>query len=108
MCFIDNLIYFLKIIIKNKYNITFIQFLLIHYIFKRWKNIIYIQDIIIVHMYEIVKIQVHFQSIYLIFLLMFLDRCVDIGKIFNNEIYLFSFGQSMEKIIMVKVGCFCM
>jgi len=28
--------------VKNKYNTTFIQFLLICYIFKRWGNIIYI------------------------------------------------------------------
>jgi len=35
-------------------------------------------------------------------------RCVDIWKIFRNEIYLFSFGQSMENIIMVKVRYFCM
>jgi hypothetical protein len=34
----------------------------------------------------------------------FLNRCVDLGKKFKNEIYLFSFGQSMKKIIMVKVG----
>jgi hypothetical protein len=31
-------------------------------------------------------------------------RCVDLGKIFKNENYLFSFGQSMKNIIMVKVG----
>jgi hypothetical protein len=35
-------------------------------------------------------------------------RCVDLGKIFKNEIYLFSFGQNMKNIIMVKVGYFCM
>jgi len=35
-------------------------------------------------------------------------RCVNLGKIFKNEIYLFSFGQSMKNIIMVKVGYLCM
>jgi hypothetical protein len=29
-------------IITNKYNTTFIPFVLCHYIFKRWENIIYI------------------------------------------------------------------
>jgi hypothetical protein len=38
----------------------------------------------------------------------FFDRCVNLGKIFKNEIYLFSFGQSMKKIIIVKIGYFCM
>jgi hypothetical protein len=66
------------------------------------------QDIIIVQMYEIVKIQMHFHSNYLIFLLNFFYRCVDLGKIFKNEIYLFSFEQNMKKIIMVKVGYFYM
>jgi hypothetical protein len=64
-----------------------------------------IQDIILVQIYEIVKIQMNFQSNYLIFLLNFFYRCTDHEKIFNNEIYLFSFGQSMKKIIMFKVGC---
>jgi len=50
----------------------------------------------------------HFQSNYLIFLLNFCYRCVDLGKILKNEIYFFSFEQSMKKIIMVKVGYFCM
>jgi hypothetical protein len=59
-------------------------------------------------MYEIVKIQMHLKSNYFIFLLNFFYRCVYIGKIFLNEIYLFSFGQSMKKIKMVKVGYFCM
>ncbi len=31
-------------------------------------------------------------------------RCVDFGIFSKNEIYLFSFGQSMKKIIMIKVG----
>jgi len=37
ICFIDNIFYF-KIfpVITNKYNITFIKKILIHYIFKRW------------------------------------------------------------------------
>jgi hypothetical protein len=48
-------------------------------------------------MYEIMKIQMNFQS-------NFSYRCVDLGKVFKNEIYFFSFGQSMKKIIMVKVG----
>jgi hypothetical protein len=47
-------------------------------------------------MYEIVKIQMHFQSNYLTILLNFFCRCVDLGKIFKNEIYFFSFGQSMK------------
>ncbi len=34
-------------------------------------------------------------------------RCVDLGKIFKNGVYLSSFGESMKKIIMVKVGYFC-
>ncbi len=72
------------------------------------KNIIKnLQDIILVQMYEIVKIQMHFQSNYLIFLFKLFYRCVDLGNIFMNEIYFFSFGQSMKKIIMVKVGYFC-
>ncbi len=57
-------------------------------------------------MYEIVKIQMHFQSNYLTFWLKHFHRCVDLGKIFKNEIYLFLFGQSMKNIIMVKVGYF--
>jgi hypothetical protein len=59
-------------------------------------------------MYEIVKIQIHFQSNYLKFWFKIFHRCVGLGKIFKNEIYLFSFGQSMKNIIMVKVGYFCM
>jgi len=59
-------------------------------------------------MYEIVKIQMHFQIIHLIFLLTsFFNRCVDLGKIFKNEIYLFSFEQNMKKIKMVKIRYFC-
>jgi len=68
----------------------------------------YLQDIILVQMYEIVKIQMHFQSNNLIVLLNFFYRCVDLVKIFKNEICFFSFGQIMKKIIMVKVGYFCM
>jgi hypothetical protein len=45
--------------------------------------------------YEIVKIQMHLQSIY--FIIIFFYRCVDLGKKIKNIIYLFSFGQSMEK-----------
>jgi hypothetical protein len=41
-------------------------------------------------------------------LLNFFYKCVDLGKIFKNEIYFFSFGQSMKKIIMVEVGYFYM
>jgi hypothetical protein len=55
-----------------------------------------LQHIIFVQMYEIMKFQMHFQSNYLIFLLNFFYRCINIGKIFKNEIYLFSFGQSMK------------
>jgi hypothetical protein len=54
-----------------------------------------LQDIIIVQMYEIMKIQMHFQSNYLTFWFRIFHRCVDFGKIFKNEIYLFSFGQSI-------------
>jgi hypothetical protein len=57
-------------------------------------------------MYEIVKIQMHLQSNYLRFWFKIFHKCVDLGKIFMNEIYLFSFGQSMKNIIMVKVGYF--
>jgi len=63
-----------------------------------------LQDIIVVQMYEIVKIQMHFQSNYLTFWFKNFHRCVDRGKMFKNEIYLFSFGQSMKNIIMIKVG----
>jgi len=59
-------------------------------------------------MYEIVKIQMHFKSNYLIFWLKFFNRCVDFGKTFNIEIYLFSIEQSIKKIMMVKVEYFCM
>jgi hypothetical protein len=73
------------------------------------KNIIKnLQDFILVQMYEIVKIQIHFQSYYLIFLLNLFHRCVDLGKIFKNETYFFSFGQSMKIIIIIKVEYFCM
>jgi len=67
-----------------------------------------LQDIILVQMYEILNIQMHFQSNYLIFLLNVFYSCVNLGKIFKNEICFFSFGQSMKKIIMVKVGYFYM
>jgi len=42
--------------------------------------------------YEIVKIQMHFPSNYLIFWFYIFDKCVDLGKIYKNEIYLFSLG----------------
>jgi hypothetical protein len=67
-----------------------------------------LQDMILVQMYEIVNIQMHFQSNSLIFLLKFFCKCVDLGKIFKNEIYFFSFGQSTGKKIMVKIGYFYM
>jgi hypothetical protein len=54
------------------------------------------------------EIQMHFQSNYLTFWFKKFHRCVNLGKIFKNEHYLFSFGQSMKNIIMVKVGYFCM
>jgi len=57
---------------------------------------------------EIVKIQMHFRSNYLIFWFYIFYKCVDFGKIFKNEIYLFSLGQIMKKIIMLKVEYFCM
>jgi hypothetical protein len=47
-------------------------------------------------MYEIVKIQMHFQSNYLI-LLFFNNISVDLGKEIKNEIYFFSFGESIKK-----------
>jgi hypothetical protein len=59
-------------------------------------------------MYEIVMIQMQFQSNYYYFVKVFFNRCEDLGKIFKNEIYLFSFGQSMKNIIMFKVGYFRM
>jgi hypothetical protein len=58
-------------------------------------------------MYEVMNIQMQFSIKLLDFLLIFFYRCVNLGKIFWNEIYLFSVGQSMEKIIMVKVRYFC-
>jgi hypothetical protein len=72
---------------------------------KRKRNL---QDIIVIQMYEIEKIQMHFWSNYLIFWFKFFYGSEDLGKVFQNEIYLFSFGQNMTKIIMVKVGYFCM
>jgi hypothetical protein len=45
----------------------------------------------------ILKIQMHFQSNYLILWFKFFYRCVDLGEIFMNEIYLFSFGKKYEK-----------
>jgi hypothetical protein len=72
---------------------------------KKKKNL---QDIIVVQMYEIMKIQMHSQSNYLTFWFKKFHTCVNLGKIFKNEIYLFSFGQSMKNIIIVKVGYFCM
>jgi hypothetical protein len=40
ICFVDNIFYFkIFFIVTNKYNTTFIPFLLIRYIFKRWWNI---------------------------------------------------------------------
>jgi hypothetical protein len=53
-------------------------------------------------------IQMHFWSNYLIYLVNFSYRCVDHCKIFKNEMYLFSFRQSTKKIIIVKIGYFCM
>ncbi len=50
------------------------------------------------------KIQMHFQSNCLIVLLNVFDRCINLCKFFKNEIYLFSFGLSMKKIIPIKVG----
>ncbi len=38
--------------------------------------------------------------------LLYIYIYVDLGKKFKKFIYLFSFGQSMKKIIMVKVGYF--
>jgi hypothetical protein len=39
---------------------------------------------------------------------MFFYKCVNLGKIFLNEIYLFIFEKIMKNITMVKVGYFCM
>jgi hypothetical protein len=36
----------------------------------------------------------------------FFNRFEDLGKIIKNKDYLFSLGQSMKKLIMVKVGHF--
>jgi len=68
-----------------------------------------LQDIIVViQMYEIVKIQMQFWSYYLIFWFnFFYYKCLNLGEKIKNENYLFSFGQNMKKIIMVKVGYFC-
>jgi len=33
----------------------------------------------------------------LLFFVEYFNRCVDLGKIFENEIYFFSFGQNMKK-----------
>jgi hypothetical protein len=66
--------------------------MLIYNLFDKKKEKENLQDIILVHMYEIVKIQMHFQSNHLLFLLNLFYRCVDLGIIFKNEIYLFSFG----------------
>ncbi len=38
----------------------------------------------------------------------FFYGCVDVAKIFKDEIYLFSFGQSVKNIIMFKIRYFCM
>jgi hypothetical protein len=139
MCFIDNIFYlwiYFKII--NKYNTTFIRFLLIHYIFKRWENIIYIQCVCVCGYNHVDFKYVYLQIILWkqkinkssrydccsnvgssedsnAFSINLLDIfvncfyiCVDLGKIFKNEIYLLSFRQSLEKIIMVKVRYLCM
>jgi hypothetical protein len=37
-----------------------------------------LQDVIIAQMYELMKIQMHFQSNYLIFVVNFFYRCVDL------------------------------
>ncbi len=73
-----------------------------------WKKKKNLQDIIIGQMCEIVKIQMHFESNYLTFWFKIFHRCVDHGKRNLNEIYLFTFGQSMQNIVMVKVGYYCM
>ncbi len=76
------------------------------YEFLKKKNL---QNIIVVQMYEIMKIQMFFQSNYdLIFLLIIFYRCVDLGKKIKNENEIFSFGQNMKNIIMVKIEYFCM
>ncbi len=54
------------------------------------------------------KIKCIFGQITWYFDFKFSYKYVDFGKIFKNEIYLFWFGQSMKKIIMVNVGYFCM
>ncbi len=65
-----------------------------------------LQDISIVEMYWIATIQIHFQSNYYYYYFLKHYRCVHLWKIFNNEVSIFSFGQSMKKITMVKVGYF--
>jgi len=63
------------------------------------KNKKELQNIIVDQMYEIVKIQMYFYQITWYVGLNFFYRCVDFGRKFDNEFYLFSFGQNMKKII---------
>jgi hypothetical protein len=59
-------------------------------------------------MYEMCEDSNSFSTKLLDFLLNLFYRCVDLEKIFKNDIYFFSFGQNMEKIIIVKIGYFYM
>ncbi len=45
-------------------------------------------------------------SVKLFDIYIFFNRFEDLGKIIKNKDYLFSLGQSMKKLIMVKVGHF--
>jgi len=72
---------------------------------KKEKNL---QDIIIVEMCEIMKVQMHFESNYLTFWFKIFHSCEDLGKKKLNEIYLFTFGQIMKNIVLVKVGYYYM
>jgi len=60
------------------------------------------------NVWNLVKIKCICKQITWYFDFKFSYKCVDFGKIFKNEIYLFSFGQSMKKTIAVNVGYFCM
>ncbi len=60
-----------------------------------------LKDIIVVKNVSNNKIEMHFKSDYLIFGVLDICKCVQFGKIFTNEVWFFSFGQSMKKIIMV-------
>jgi hypothetical protein len=59
-----------------------------------------LQDIIVVQMYE--RFKCIFNQITRNFGFFYFDKLVDLGKIFKNEIYIFSFGQNMKIIIKLS------